>query len=88
MTDASLIKELLRYQSDFMAYLMAITRDLDAAEEVFQNAAVVVAEKGAGDEEIHNFRAWAKEVVRRQALHHRPGGAPQGAAVVAIVAAG
>ena len=70
MPDTPLIKQFLQHQSDFMAYLMAITRDLDAAEEVFQNAAVVVIQQSSQDEPIRNFRAWAKEVVRRQALHY------------------
>lgn len=72
MSDVSLIRELLRHQGDFMAYLMAMVRDLGAAEEIFQNVAVVVMQH-AGDpatEPIRDFRAWAKEIVRRQALHH------------------
>ena len=52
-----------------MGYLYAITRDAELAEEVYQNAAVVVMEKAEMPEKIGNFRAWAKEVVRRQALH-------------------
>lgn len=67
MTDVPLIKKFLQHQSEFMAYLMAITRSFDASEEIFQNAAVVVMEKS--DESIDDFRAWSKEVVRRQALH-------------------
>ena len=63
------IKQFLRFEADFMGYLMAMTRDFDAAEEVFQNAAVVVMEQASG-QEIRDFRAWAKEVVRRQALVH------------------
>jgi RNA polymerase sigma-70 factor (ECF subfamily) len=66
--DAPLIKLFLQHQSDFMAYLMAITRDFTAAEEIFQNAAVVVIERSATREEVRDFRAWAKEVIRRQAL--------------------
>lgn len=50
-----------------MAYLMAMVRDLDAAEEIFQNAAVVVIQYSQS-EPIHDFRAWAKEIMRRQAL--------------------
>ncbi len=53
-----------------MGYLMAMTRDFEAAEEIFQNAAVVVMENAGQAEPIHDFRAWAKEVVRRQALHY------------------
>jgi RNA polymerase sigma-70 factor (ECF subfamily) len=50
-----------------MGYLIAMTRSLDAAEEVFQNVAVVMQEK-EGSIQPDDFRAWAKEVVRRQAL--------------------
>jgi len=70
MDDPTPIKELLRYQGEFMAYLMAITRDYAAAEEVFQNAAVVIIEGATAGEPIRNFRAWAKEIVRRQALYY------------------
>ena len=67
MSDASLIKQLLQHQGDFMAYLMAMVRDLHAAEDIFQNAAVVVIEYPQ-PEEIRDFRAWGKEIMRRQAL--------------------
>ena len=72
MSDPTLIRELLRHQVDFMAYLMAMVRDLGAAEEIFQNAAVVVMQHAGSPEAepIRDFRAWAKEIVRRQALHH------------------
>ena len=69
MSKGSLIKQLLQHQGDYMAYLMAMVRDLDAAEEIFQNAAVVVIEY-AQPETIRDFRAWGKEIMRRQALHY------------------
>lgn len=72
MNDPELIRQFLRHQGDFMAYLMAMVRDLDAAEEVFQNAAVVVMQHAGSPvaEPIRDFRAWAKEIVRRQALQY------------------
>src|SRR5258706_15517918 len=69
MVDEPLIKQLLRHQGLFMGYLVAITRDLGAAEEIFQNVAVVILEQGP-KEPIRGFHAWAKEIVRRQALHY------------------
>ncbi|HEV3027039.1 MAG TPA: sigma-70 family RNA polymerase sigma factor [Planctomycetota bacterium] len=69
MADEPLIKQLLRHQGLFMGYLVAMTHDLGAAEEVFQNVAVVVLEQGP-KETIRDFQAWAKEIVRRQALHY------------------
>lgn len=69
MNDTPLIQQYLQLRSEFMGYLYAMTRDAELSEEVYQNAAVVVIQKAEGPEEIRNFRAWAKEVVRRQALH-------------------
>ena len=69
VNEKPLIQQYLQLRSEFMGYLYAITRDAELAEEVYQNAAVVVIEQASGPEQIHNFRAWAKEVVRRQALH-------------------
>ena len=72
MPDPDLIRQLLRHQGDFMAYLMAMVRNLDAAEEIFQNAAVVVMQHAASPEAepIRDIRAWGKEIVRRQALQY------------------
>ncbi len=69
MTESQPIQQYLQLRSEFMGYLYAIIRDAELAEEVYQNAAVVIIEKASSDETIRNFRAWAKEVVRRQALH-------------------
>ena len=68
MDETPLIQQYLQLRSEFMGYLYAMTRDAELAEEVYQNAAVVVIEKSNEPEAIRNFRAWAKEVVRRQAL--------------------
>lgn len=69
MDETPQIQQYLQLRSEFMGYLYAITRDAELAEEIYQNAAVVVIEKAEKPETILNFRAWAKEVVRRQALH-------------------
>lgn len=68
MADETLIKQFLQNQGRFMGYLLAVTRDLHAAEEIFQNAAVAVI-KGP-EEPVGDFLAWSKEVVRRQALYY------------------
>lgn len=63
------IQQYLQFRSEFMGYLYAMTRDFELAEEIYQNAAVVVIEQAEKPDTIHNFRAWAKEVIRRQALY-------------------
>ncbi|MFC1479101.1 sigma-70 family RNA polymerase sigma factor [Planctomycetota bacterium] len=71
MNKQPLIKQLLKCQAPFMGYLVAILRDPAAAEEVFQETAVVLMEKEKKERfQPDNFQAWAKEVVRRQALKY------------------
>lgn len=69
MNETPQIQQYLQFRSEFMGYLYAITRDTDLSEEIYQNAAVVVMEQAGKTETIRDFRAWAKEVVRRQAFH-------------------
>jgi len=69
LNEPPLIQQYLQFRSEFMGYLFAITRDPDLSEEIYQNAAVVVMEQAGKTETIRDFRAWAKEVVRRQAFH-------------------
>ncbi len=69
MDETPLIQPYLQLRSEFLGYLYAMTRDAELAEEIYQNAAVVVIEEMDQPETIRNFCAWAKEVVRRQALH-------------------
>lgn len=51
-----------------MAYLYSLTGNRDACMDIFQNAAVAIMEQESLDQ-VKNFRAWSKEVVRRQALY-------------------
>lgn len=57
MTDSQLIQKYLQLCSEFMGYQYALTQDAALAEEVYQNAAIVIIEKSESDEEIHDFRA-------------------------------
>ena len=50
MDEKPLIQQYLQLRSEFMGYLYAVTRDAELAEEVYQNAAVVVMEKAEGPE--------------------------------------
>ena len=69
VNEKPLIQRYLQLRSEFIGYLYAMTRDAELAEEVYQDAAVIVIKKADGTEEINDFRAWAKEVIRRQALY-------------------
>ena len=52
MDETPLIQQYLQLRSEFMGYLYAMTRDAELAEEVYQNASVVVMEKAELPETI------------------------------------
>lgn len=52
MDEVPHIQQYLRLRHEFMRYLYAITRDADMAEEVYQNAAVLIMEQAEQGEEM------------------------------------
>jgi RNA polymerase sigma-70 factor (ECF subfamily) len=61
-----LVRQLLENRDVLLAYICALTRDFDAAEEVFQEvAAAVLGEAGKSTDVVH-FLPWAREVARRR----------------------
>lgn len=64
------LKELLGFRSELLGFIRAILRNPSDAEDLFQETCRIILEKSAGAEPILDFRAWAKEIARRQVLHH------------------
>jgi len=64
------LKELLSYRSELFGFIRAILRNTHDAEDVFQEVARIVLEKAGEASQILDFRAWVKEIARRQALQH------------------
>jgi RNA polymerase sigma-70 factor (ECF subfamily) len=64
------LKALLAYRWELFGFIMSLVRRTDVAEDIFQEVATVVVERGAGAEPLRDFRAWAREVAHRQVLKH------------------
>jgi DNA-directed RNA polymerase specialized sigma24 family protein len=64
------LKEFLTYRSELFGFIRAVFRNTHDAEDVFQEVACVVLEKPAEAAQVLDFRAWIKEVARRQVLQH------------------
>ena len=64
------LKELLGFRSELFGFIRAIVRNTHDAEDLFQEVARIVLEKSAEGTEVLDFRAWAKEIARRQVLQH------------------
>jgi RNA polymerase sigma-70 factor (ECF subfamily) len=68
----ALAKQLLENRQAIFGYIFALTRDLGAAEEVFQEVALAILEEASSGMEVERFMPWAREVARRRvAKFHR-----------------
>lgn len=64
------LKELLGYRSELLGFIRAILRNPADAEDLFQETCRIILEKSSTTPGILDFRAWAKEIARRQVLQH------------------
>lgn len=70
MAQGQLIKQFLGYRDAILGFAVALTRDYDAAEEIFQDVAMVVMEEDRKQTVVNNFLAWMREIVRRRVAEH------------------
>jgi RNA polymerase sigma-70 factor (ECF subfamily) len=91
MDQGELVKRFLENRDVILSFIYALTRDYDAAEEVFQNVAVAILQEAGRPAKVENFLAWAREVARhRVADYYRQGARrtameqPSGALVAAV----
>jgi len=66
MVAAPLVKQLLQHRGVLLGFIYALTRDYDAAEEIFQEVAVAILEEARKETDVAHFLAWAREIARRR----------------------
>lgn len=64
------LKDLLAFRSELLGFIRAILRNATDAEDLFQETCRIILEKSDQTGPIVDFRAWAKEIARRQVLQH------------------
>jgi RNA polymerase sigma-70 factor (ECF subfamily) len=64
-----LLRLLLNHRGMLLGYILSILRDVHLAEDVFQEASLVILKKGSQLKADSDFPAWARKVVRLQALN-------------------
>jgi RNA polymerase sigma-70 factor (ECF subfamily) len=65
MADPIVARELLRSRESLFAFLLALVRDFDEAEEMFQEISLRILERAGDFRPGTNFGAWAREFARR-----------------------
>jgi RNA polymerase sigma-70 factor, ECF subfamily len=60
------LRLLLEHRSSLFAFILAVTRKMDTAEDIFQEVSLAVCESAESYELGTNFTAWAREIARRR----------------------
>src|SRR5205823_12640593 len=64
-----LLRLLLTHRGMLLGYILSIVRDYHLAEDVFQDASLVILKKGSVLRHDKEFPPWARKVVRFKALN-------------------
>jgi len=72
MQQPKLTRDLLEHRQALLGFILALTRDFNSAEEIFQETALAILDEAAAGRQAEPFLPWAREVARRRvAEHHR-----------------
>src|SRR5947209_3246695 len=66
MTHPVLVKQFLEQRDVILGFILALTRDYDAAEEVLQEVALVILEEAGKQTVVGHFPSWAQGIARRR----------------------
>jgi RNA polymerase sigma-70 factor (ECF subfamily) len=61
-----LVRLLLEHRDGLFAFILALTHDREAAEEIFQEVGLAVVEESGRKTEVLRFLPWAHEMARRR----------------------
>lgn len=60
MAQGQLVKQLLENRDVILGFVFALTRDDDAAEEIFQDVAMAIVEEDHRGTNVVNFMSWTR----------------------------
>ena len=60
------LRLLLEHRSSLFAFILAVTRRMETAEDVFQDVSLAICESAEAYELGTNFAAWSREIARRR----------------------
>jgi RNA polymerase sigma-70 factor, ECF subfamily len=66
MPHPDLVKQFLEQRDVILGFILALTRDYDAAEEILQEVALVILEEANHQTAVAHFTAWAQGIARRR----------------------
>ncbi len=65
----SISRRLLEHREHLLSYIMAIVRDYNTAEDLFQEVALIILQKEKQGITVRDFGPWSREIARRKTLN-------------------
>lgn len=66
--DSDILRLLMEYRTAIYSYILAVTRDAHASEDVFQETSMAIWERRDSYMPGTSFKAWSREIARRTML--------------------
>ena len=70
MKATDLARQLLEHRDGLFGFVLALTRDREAAEEIFQEVGLAMVEEGMRGTQVLRFLPWAHEMIRRRTAEY------------------
>jgi RNA polymerase sigma-70 factor (ECF subfamily) len=70
MSQPKLTRDLLEHRQALLGFIYALTRDFDAADEIFQETALTILAEAAAGRQPVPFLPWAREIARNRFLEY------------------
>lgn len=65
-----LVRLLLEHRDGLFGFILALTHDREAAEEIFQEVGIAVVQESHQGERVERFLPWAHELARRRVAEY------------------
>jgi len=67
---SDLTRKFLEHRDGLLGFILALTRDREAAEEIFQETGLVIVQEAGRGTQVEQFLPWAHEVARRRVAEY------------------
>ena len=70
MSLPSLTRKLLSTRQAILGFIYALTRDIEATEEIFQEISITILQQAGKGRDVEPFMPWAREIARRRTAEY------------------
>jgi len=70
METTDLVRQFLEQRDGLFGFILALTHDREAAEEIFQDVGLAIVQEAGKGTKVDRFLPWAHELARRRVAEH------------------